>query len=102
MPGDFLLLKASGGPVIGYCRINETWFFDLRTTPLTALRTRFARALCAEDGEFWRARSHATLATLMRLDAVRPVPPISVTKRDRRGWVTLRDGTSQLGFACEV
>jgi hypothetical protein len=89
--GDLLLLKASGGPVVGVCRIEETWFFDLRVTALSSLRERFARPLCAEDGAFWRERSHATLATLMRLADIKPISPIAVAKRDRRGWVTLRD-----------
>jgi hypothetical protein len=98
--GDLLLLKASGGPVVGICRIEETWFFDLRVTTLSSLRDRFARPLCAEDGAFWQARSHATLATLMRLKNVRPLSPIPVEKRDRRGWVTLRDASAlELGFA---
>jgi hypothetical protein len=90
-PGDFLLLKASGGPIVGLCQIKETWFFDLRVTALSSVRDRFARPLCAEDADFWRARSHATLATLMRLDNIQPISPIAITKRDRRGWVTLRD-----------
>jgi hypothetical protein len=98
--GDLLLLKASGGPVVGLCRIEETWFFDLRVTALSSLRDRFARPLCAENAAFWEARSHATLATLMRLDRIRPLSPIPVAKRDRRGWVTLRDAsTLELGVS---
>jgi len=89
-PGDIVFLKVSGGPVVGLCRINEIWSFDLRATSIATIRERFARELCAEDPEFWQAREHATLATLMRVDQVAPTSPIQIPKRDRRGWVTLR------------
>jgi hypothetical protein len=98
--GDVLLLKASGGPVVGACRIRETWFFDLRVTALSSVRDRFARPLCADDAGFWEARAHATLATLMRIGDVQPLAPIPVAKRDRRGWVTLREaGAIELGLS---
>lgn len=90
-PGDVLFLKASGGPVVGLCQVGETWFFDLRETSLATVRARFARELCAEDPAFWQARAHAKLATLMRVDHVVTLPPISIPKRDRRPWVIIRE-----------
>jgi hypothetical protein len=93
-PGDVLLLKRASGPVLGACRITETWFFDLRKVSLDTVRRQFARSLCALDPGFWQQRAHATLATLMRIDDVTSCVPVTVEKRDRRGWVTLRDGAS--------
>lgn len=98
-PRDILLLKRSSGPVVGICRVKETWFFDLQRTTLNEVRTRFARQLCAEDPAFWLARANSTLATLIRVDHVTRIRPIAVKKRDRRGWVVLRDPTPLLGSA---
>ena len=92
--GDVLLLKKVGGPVIGACRIAETWFFDLQKVSLDFIREQFARPLCADDPAFWEQRARATLATLMRIEHVTRIDPIHVDKRDRRGWVTLREGAS--------
>lgn len=92
--GDILLLKRVSGPVIAACAIGETWFFDLREVDIHSVRDRFARPLCAEDALFWSQRAHATLATLMTIEHVVPLDPITVEKRDRRGWVTLRPAAS--------
>ena len=90
-PNDLLLLKRASGPVIGVCQVAKTWFFDLRTTALDGIRERFARQLCAEDPAFWLAREHASYATLMKIDRVTAIEPIAVQKRDRRGWVVVRE-----------
>jgi len=47
--------------------------------------------LCISDPEFWSARKNASYATLMRIQRTRKLPPIAVQKRDRRGWVLLRN-----------
>jgi ASC-1-like (ASCH) protein len=97
--GDVLLLKEAGGPVIGACRVGETWFFDLREVPIDSVRERFAGPLCAEDPSFWAQRAHATLATLMGIERVTRLEPMTVEKRDRRGWVTLRQASSLFAAA---
>jgi len=82
--GDILLLKRAGGPVVGVCRVSRTWFFDLRSTPLAELRSRFARQLCAADPSFWLQRSHATIATLMQIELVTQIEPFQVGARKRK------------------
>ncbi len=88
---DLLLLKRASGPVIAVCQVVTTWFFDLRATALDRIRERFAGPLCAEDPAFWLARAHASFATLMKIDRVTALEPITVQKRDRRGWVVVRE-----------
>ncbi len=88
--GDILVLKASAGPICGICRISETWFFDLRKTPLADVRRRFGRELCVDDS-FWTLKADAQLATLMKVDHALALTPIHVAKKDRRGWVTVRE-----------
>jgi hypothetical protein len=94
--GDLIFLKESSGPVLGFCRVAETWFFDLEQTTLVSLRKRFADELCARDPEFWRDRAGAKLATLMRVEGVTEIPRFNIPKRDRRGWVTIRQASTQL------
>lgn len=96
--GDLVFLKQSSGPVVAACRIGKIWSFDLQATAIRSVRERFARELCAEDAEFWRARAHATIATLMQVDRVALLPEIRVEKKDRRGWVTIKRATQQLSL----
>lgn len=88
--GDFVLLKASGGPVVGIAEVGAAWFYRLNTESWRTIRQDFAAALCAEDPEFWKSREKAEFATLMYVTRARRLEPISWPKRDRRGWVVVR------------
>ncbi len=98
--GDIILLKAASGPVKGICQVAKTWFFDLRSVPLANVRERFAESICATGDEFWRAREKAEYATLLKLECVRELTPMSCPKRDRRGWVILNGERNQLPLPC--
>jgi len=91
--GDTLLLKASGGPIVGLCEVRDAWYYHLDPGSWKFIRKEFAEALCAQDPEFWQAREKASYATLLRINRVTHVPPFSWAKRDRRGWVVVAPGT---------
>lgn len=97
-PNDIVLLKHSGGPVIGLCMISDVWFYQLDKESWGTLRKEFSIALCAQDPEFWQQRKHASFATLMQIESVIQFSPVNFSKADRRGWVVLRPsriGTDQ-------
>lgn len=93
-PGDVILLKQSGGPVVGVCRIADAWFYELNPSSWRDVRG-FAKALRVEGETFWDARADASYATLMRIEHPRTVAPLGCVKRDRRGWVVLHRPTDQ-------
>jgi len=88
--GDVLLLKRTGGPVIGIAQVRAVWSYHLDTSSWEVIRTRFKDALRAQDPEFWQKRSEASFATLMSIDHVLEFKPIEWKKRDRRGWVVVQ------------
>jgi hypothetical protein len=88
--GDIVLLKQSGGPIVGAFSAAAVWSYELDPDSWRDLRQDFAEALCAQAG-FWEQRSTAAFATLIRVADVRRMPPIDVPKRDRRAWVVLAD-----------
>lgn len=91
--GDLVLLKQSGGPVVGVCEIGAAWFYHLDKDSWKTIRREFARALCAQDPDFWRDRASAEFATLMYVSRAKRLTPVNWPKRDRRGWVVVRSGT---------
>jgi hypothetical protein len=93
--GDVLLLKPAGGPIVGLCLVQHVWFYTLDRTSWRDVRRTFARELCAQDPEFWRAREHAQFATLMRVTKPTMIQAVECEKRDRRGWVVLREVPAQ-------
>ena len=91
--GDIVLLKRTGGPIVGLCRIAAVWFYCLDPSTWASIKGKFTEALCAQDPTFWHQRASASFATLMRVSDVRAIEPIYHPKRDRRGWVILRSPT---------
>lgn len=90
--GDVLLLKLSGGAVVGLCQVGQTWFYRLDPRSWQTIRKEFTQSLCAQDPSFWESRQSASFATLMQVENVRRIDPIPWGKQDRRGWVVLRPG----------
>jgi hypothetical protein len=86
--GDIILLKRSGGPVVGIAEAGETWSYTLSPDVLRNLRERFAGQLFACDEEFWSARRNKNYATLIEIKDTIEVDAVTIPKRDRRGWVS--------------
>lgn len=91
--GDVLLLKRSGGPIVGVCRAADAWHYELDDAAWAYIRDRFAPALRVDGTDYLDRKAHASFATLIRVDQVLAVGPVGCAKRDRRGWVVVRDTT---------
>ena len=97
--GDLLLLKRSGGPIIGMCLISHAWFYELEESSWREIKREYREQLCAQDPQFWRDRSAASFASLMRIHNAQQINPMRFSKRDRRGWVVLRSNLAgELGI----
>jgi len=94
--GDVVLLKESGGDIVGLCRIAYAWFYKLDIHSWQTIREEYTQALCAQDPDFWEKRKAASFATLMQLCQVHKISPIKISKRDRRGWVCLHYSQQKL------
>lgn len=88
--GDVILLKASGGPVVGIANVRTVRSYLLDESTWRDIRSQFAKALCAQDPNFWTQRSKASFATLMAIKDVIALNPVEWEKHDRRGWVVLQ------------
>ena len=93
--GDVILLKRSGGPVVGLCRVAAVTFYTLDEPTRERIQSTYAEALCASDPVFWAERAAACYATLMYIDSVLETAPLRFEKRDRRGWVVLQAGSAK-------
>jgi hypothetical protein len=87
--GDVVLLKRSGGEIVGICLVEDAWFYRLTSEALADIRDKFGNAICAEGDSFWEERKGAAVATLISISHVTPLEKIDIPKRDRRGWVVL-------------
>lgn len=88
-PGDIILLKKSGGGVIGACQITHSWFYHLDPSAWKFIKEKFAGPLAIKDASFWKTKERACYASLLKISHVYTFDPLPFVKRDRRGWVTL-------------
>jgi hypothetical protein len=98
--GDLLLLKRSGGPIVGVATVGDVWSYHLDPGSWSLIRDRFADQLCITDPGFWASKQGAAYATLMRVERAAEIDPIPILKRDRRGWVVLRSDNQQQELRC--
>jgi hypothetical protein len=87
--GDTVLLKKSGGPVVGAFRVGAVWSYEIDADSWDDIQLRFSKAICPQGDDFWGERQGARFATLMKVQCVATFEPVNWPKRDRRGWVVI-------------
>jgi hypothetical protein len=93
--GDVVLLKRSGDEIVGLAHVNSVQHLT-RRTDWDEVRAQYQHQLCATDDTFWANVKNADYASLMWFDMIRSLPSIECEKRDRRGWVVVKQATEQL------
>jgi hypothetical protein len=88
-PDDYIMIKRSGGPVVGLALAKTADFYQLSPAVLADIRERFAYQLYALDEEFWESRAGKQYATLIELEEPTEIRPMPFPKRDRQGWVII-------------
>ncbi|MBN2016375.1 hypothetical protein JW766_06130 [Candidatus Dojkabacteria bacterium] len=93
--GDLVLMKKSGGKIVGYFVAGKVEFFhDLTPEKLRKIVKRYWDELSLSNS-FWITKRHSKYLTLIEIK--RPTKfriPITVRKKDLSGWVSL-GGESQ-------
>ena len=101
--GDIVLMKQSGGLVLGEFTVGcvET-FSDLNKNFLEKLAKKYSKQLCTDvDKNFWDKRRNSRYATFLYVsNPIRYDKPFPYPKKDRRGWVVI-DSRSD-GVQCDL
>lgn len=91
--GDTILMKESGGLVIGEFTAGDILTFsNLDENKLKEIAEEYSIHLCAyADDNFWENRKNTCYATLIYVEnPLRYDEPFSFPKKDRRGWVIIK------------
>lgn len=93
--GDLVLMKKSGGPIVGYFVAGRVKFFkELSTKKLEFIIKKNWDKL-ALDEEFWQQRKNSKFLTLVNIKSPTKLRiPVTVKKKSLSGWVVL-GGESQ-------
>jgi len=96
---DIILLKETSGPIVGFCRVSDCWFYKLNQNTWDLIKNDFFKEILVKDMQFWDEKKNSSYASLIRVCDVHSLKsPVDIHKRDRRGWVILtrRDYNTKL------
>ncbi|MCX6810699.1 MAG: hypothetical protein NTY30_03160 [Candidatus Berkelbacteria bacterium] len=85
---DIILLKKSGGDILGQVIVDNVLYYDnLKSAMVIFLRQQYGKELVVSD-KFWHAKKNSKFATIIFLKKPeRFVFPLQFKKRDRRPWL---------------
>lgn len=91
--GDVVLMKKPGGKVLGQFTVGKVLYFPNITPEQFQKVKSYGKEICAEyDPHFWESRKAARYVTLMAVtNVIRYQTPVPVVKKDKRGWVVMRE-----------
>jgi hypothetical protein len=86
--GDVVVLKASGGPVLGLFLADDVKFYNgTKKDWLNFIESKYSEQICSEyDPLFWNSKSKSQFATLISVKNVKKINPFKIDKTDRTGW----------------
>jgi hypothetical protein len=89
--GDIVVLKVSGGPVMGLATIGSATHLRISNPEeLCEIAEKYSSALHVDGSDFWEQRKKASYCTLIEFENIERLVIDKVFKRDRLGWVVLQ------------
>lgn len=87
---DFILIKKSGGNIIGVIEIEKILFYDLDNdiNSLRDIKNKYWQQLCLDD-EFWNSKSDSKYCTLIFIKKIHFINPIKIVKNNMLSWIVL-------------
>jgi hypothetical protein len=96
--GDVVLLKRSGGPIVGLFVVERGERWSVLSDGGWNILRAYSDEIGADEA-FWEERKHKRYAILLWICQVRRLIPIDIDKvsGDRRAWIVLREGKKNDG-----
>ena len=89
--GDKLFLKLTSGPVCATATAAKVKFFENMTAEkIVKIKNQYNYLICGGD-DYWQNKISSRYCCLVWLENVKQIEPVSINKKDWRGWVTLTE-----------
>ena len=98
--GDLIVIKKSGGPVVGFFTVDDVKYFSNVTAKTKkSIESNYGyRIGTHHDPEFWKSRQKANYITLLHVERLKKITPFFIEKKDRMAWVVIKENSSLLLF----
>ncbi len=87
---DIVIVKKSSGDVLSYFTIKDVLFFDLNTTSIEGIKSKYNKQLCVDE-TFWINKKNSSYATLIIIDKLFNLKPFHVNKKGMQTWIKLKE-----------
>ena len=89
---DIIILKISGGKIIGQATADNVLYYDhINRELLSKIKKQYAKATKMNE-EFWKMKRKSRYATIILLkNPIKYLSPVVYQKHDRRPWVIMED-----------
>lgn len=85
--GDAIILKRSGGEIVGIFEASEVRFLQIESSDdLLEIKQQFNKQLCIED-DFWNQKKSSKYATLISISNLCVFSPFSLHAKNRQSWI---------------
>lgn len=85
--GDVIILKRSGGEIVGIFEASEVRFLQIENDDdLLEIKRQFNKQLCIED-DFWAQKKNSNYATLISISNLCTFSPFSLHIKNRQSWI---------------
>lgn len=98
--GDAIILKRSGGAIVGIFEASEVQFLQIESEDdLPKIRRQFNKQLCIED-DFWNQKKNSKYATLISISNLCTFLPIPLHSKNRQSWIDFGCPQLELSKPC--
>lgn len=85
---DVVIVKQSSGDILGYFTIKDVLFFDLNTTSIEEIKSKYNKQLCVDE-TFWINKKNSNYATLIIINKLIKLEPFHINKKGMQTWIKL-------------
>ncbi len=86
---DIVIIKKSGGNIVGYFTIKDVLFFDLKIFSINEIKAKYNSQLCVDE-IFWDNKKNSNYATLIIIDKIFKLKPFHINKKGMQTWIVLK------------
>lgn len=91
---DIVIVKQSGGAVIGYFYAGDCLFFDFKEDDINEVFKKYRAPLCIDD-EFIKTKQNSNYATLITVGKYQKCEPFKINKKGMSPWMILKEGKDE-------
>lgn len=90
--GDELLLKETGKDITATAQVKDVKYYELTPQKVEEIRIKYGKQIGTDKFENWQSILQKKYCTLVWLDNIKQISPLSVKRSNGAGWILYPNG----------